>query len=600
MKKLLSFLGTNNYVECHYEYGEMATASRFVQTAIYELFCRDFSREDEVVIFLTPLAKEKNWQDSFEKKQEDDSFVRLEGLENAFRRIAPEANVRLVDISEEQDENNLWELFDRVLNEIGEGDEIIFDMTHGFRSLPIMALAILNYSRLLKKAAFRQIVYGAFEVLGPAFKVKELPVSQRIAPLIDLTPMVKLMDWTMGIDHFFRSGDASLIQELTRIQTGEIFKQPNTTKVGESLDIHVRTAVSKHRILADQLDIFTKSLQTCRGPLLIDAVNSLKERLQEAKGYDVLPFRPLARLLDEVERRVRAFSGDPMMLGYEAAEWCLEHGLIQQGFTFLQEGLFTAVCHVLGVDEMNRKSRDLISFAFSVVNQKKPEAEWRVSDKEKPLLKQYVTFLQPYRERFHWYGQLAEYRNSINHAGYNQPTPPRRFAPQLREILDQSKAFFLELSQLAREPRKPYPVASDVQEKAQEQDDAAPKMFLLFSHSLTEEQKEEAAVRFGVKTFCPLPEQLQMIWSNIPEKGAWEPSWLKMIQEWILSHGKPRDIVLVQGEFGATVYMVDWLRQHGFRPVYATSKRQVGENQRSDGSVETKRIFRHVQFRDYP
>lgn len=82
MKKMLSFLGATPYLECHYEYGEVATASRFVQTAIVELFCHDFSPDDQVVIFLTPKAKEKNWNDSVDKDGQP-----LEGLASAFKRL---------------------------------------------------------------------------------------------------------------------------------------------------------------------------------------------------------------------------------------------------------------------------------------------------------------------------------------------------------------------------------------------------------------------------------------------------------------------------------------------------------------------------------
>jgi len=130
--------------------------------------------------------------------------------------------------------------------------------------------------------------------------------------------------------------------------------------------------------------------------------------------------------------------------------------------------------------------------------------------------------------------------------------------------------------------------------------DSAPNMFLLLSHALTDEQVHEAKERFGVAAFRPLPSALQPLWSNIPAESDWQPSWLEPIQHWLLQDGKPGDLVVVQGEFGATVYMVEWLRRHRFRSMYATSKRQVEETPMPDGTVVTMRTFRHVQFRDYP
>lgn len=307
-----------------------------------------------------------------------------------------------------------------------------------------MAMTILNYARFLKKAMMRHIVYGAFEVLGSAPIVKNLDVSERIAPIVDLTPMVTLMDWTNGIDHFLRSGDASIIQRLTDGQVREMYIRTPSSRSSDRNGMmkSVREAASRHRALANQLDAFTKSLQTCRGPLLSQAVTELKERLCQAKGIDLLSFRPLAQLLDEVERRIENFSGDPVMVGYEAAEWCLAHGLIQQGFTFLREGMFTAICHVQRMDVMNPEERELVSKALGIINRRTPEKKWRVAESRQSQLKQLVTFLESYRDQLTWYGALVDYRNSINHAGYNQPIPPERFAPQLKKILQASHPFF--------------------------------------------------------------------------------------------------------------------------------------------------------------
>ena len=64
MKKLLTFLGNGEYGEGFYTYrGRKATKSRFVQTAIYELFCQEFTDKDQIIIFLTEEAESKNWKD---------------------------------------------------------------------------------------------------------------------------------------------------------------------------------------------------------------------------------------------------------------------------------------------------------------------------------------------------------------------------------------------------------------------------------------------------------------------------------------------------------------------------------------------------------
>ena len=42
------------------------------------------------------------------------------------------------------------------------------------------------------------------------------------------------------------------------------------------------------------------------------------------------------------------------------------------------------------------------------------------------------------------------------------------------------------------------------------------KMFLLFSHTLTKNQKDDAMKSFGIEEFMYLPKELQELFSNVP------------------------------------------------------------------------------------
>lgn len=85
MKKLLTFLGNTEYKNCIYTYrGRKTTESRFVQTAIYELFCQDSASEVQIIIFLTEEAESKNWKDSIDKEGN-----KLLGMESTWNMIDP-------------------------------------------------------------------------------------------------------------------------------------------------------------------------------------------------------------------------------------------------------------------------------------------------------------------------------------------------------------------------------------------------------------------------------------------------------------------------------------------------------------------------------
>ena len=122
------------------------------------------------------------------------------------------------------------------------------------------------------------------------------------------------------------------------------------------------------------------------------------------------------------------------------------------------------------------------------------------------------------------------------------------------------------------------------------------RMFLIFSHKLTKEQEEDAKRGFGVEEFVYLPSKLQEIWSNIPPEAP--KVEISELEKWLKKSLKKEDIVLVQGDFGATCKLVRFIKNFGAKAVYATTKRNAIE-QVIDGKIIKKSIFEHVRFREY-
>ena len=123
------------------------------------------------------------------------------------------------------------------------------------------------------------------------------------------------------------------------------------------------------------------------------------------------------------------------------------------------------------------------------------------------------------------------------------------------------------------------------------------RMFLLFSHKLTDEQIEDAKKSFGVDEFVYLPEDLQKIWSNIPPEIEDIKPLLEPIKDFLRNNAKKGDFVLIQGDFGAVVEMVEFVR-FWLISVYATTKR-VSKEIKKDGKIVKVSEFVHVRFRKY-
>ena len=88
------------------------------------------------------------------------------------------------------------------------------------------------------------------------------------------------------------------------------------------------------------------------------------------------------------------------------------------------------------------------------------------------------------------------------------------------------------------------------------------------------------------------------IWQNIPPENEKISDLLDEIKKLILKDAKKGDLILVQGDFGATYIMVNFAFQNGLVPIYATSKREVKEKREND-QVVTIRTFKHIRFRKY-
>jgi hypothetical protein len=125
------------------------------------------------------------------------------------------------------------------------------------------------------------------------------------------------------------------------------------------------------------------------------------------------------------------------------------------------------------------------------------------------------------------------------------------------------------------------------------------QVFLFFSHQLTKPQQDELINKFKVNKIVYLPEKLQNIWSNISPELPSIRCYLRDILSWLKQNSNPKDLVLVQGELGAVFLTVDFCKKVGLVPIYSTTKREAVEKRLPDGTVQTKRIFAHVRFREY-
>lgn len=124
------------------------------------------------------------------------------------------------------------------------------------------------------------------------------------------------------------------------------------------------------------------------------------------------------------------------------------------------------------------------------------------------------------------------------------------------------------------------------------------KMWVLLSHQLLQEQIKSAKEELGCEEIIYFPEELQKIWKNIPaeEEGYSE---IEKFQQFILKKILKGEIICIQGEWGYTHNIVNFCKEIGIIPVYATTKRVCKEIKNDEGSVIKISKFKHVKFKKY-
>ena len=126
-----------------------------------------------------------------------------------------------------------------------------------------------------------------------------------------------------------------------------------------------------------------------------------------------------------------------------------------------------------------------------------------------------------------------------------------------------------------------------------------PKLFLLFNHQITEEQRKDAALSLAVASIIEPPEAIRDVWKRIPPELSAIDEHLAPVKSWISEQAGSGDYLLVQGDFGATYLMVCYAFENDLIPIYSTTERLVVEAKQADGAVRLTHTFRHCRFRRY-
>ncbi|MBN2009977.1 TIGR02221 family CRISPR-associated protein [candidate division KSB1 bacterium] len=376
----LSFLGLANYTPTRYKYQEQE-----VETHLFPVAFTQFVKPDELKVVMTQQAQEMHYATLQQK---------LKGVVTLTPILIPEG----------KSEKDLWFMFDKIVESIPNGATLAVDVTHGFRSQPILMLAICFYLRLVHDVEIPHILYGAFEARSE---------KTNITPVFELTPFLFLMDWTIALDKFIKLGNADELSKLMATAHQQAYHQPSNAGVDlpkklKSLGAHIQHITQALAAIRPQ-----ETMETARSMI------GIIDRVSDEVSTWAKPFTAnLSRAKREYGRLIsdddKPFSTAGMKAQFNMIQWYLRKQQYVQCVTLAREWLISQLCLLKQRDPIDRDDRQSIEHMLGT---------W-ISDVKKNEPPSGVLFGIPEKDIAALFASLSDTRNDMNHAGMRKNPKP--------------------------------------------------------------------------------------------------------------------------------------------------------------------------------
>jgi len=351
-------------------------------------------------------------------------------------------------------EAELWEIFHQLAREVHKGDKLYVDVTHGFRTLPIVLVMALDCLRSACEVHVVQVTYGAFDACSRD--------SDDPRPTFDLTPFFVLQEWTSALA-LLEAGDLKALGRVMGVASnnlGRLLKaeRPWSLRRLPKLLEQLGDALwcNRLRALPDLVTRTREQLGAVRQDL---AALRARARTEPALAPVAGGLEPLQAVLAKLEHKIGALAPEPgahpIAYGILAARFLIRHHLVVQGLTLLRESLLDIIAERLGVSEKPRRDIDPLFGTVVAVHGCEIPSRHHPTESFLPTFERLVEAIaDPSREAlggldaFAQLGKLAcqigAMRNPLNHAG----TDAKAMISTTQRLEDRGLEFCDELSDL--------------------------------------------------------------------------------------------------------------------------------------------------------
>jgi len=382
--KIITFLGKYPR-ETIYSHSDRTYKGQVFAEALHQ-----FCEYDTMLVCVTEEAKATTWP-------------LLEALGD--ERIKP------IDIPTGRTTEEMWETFKIITQYVDEDDRVIFDITHGLRSLPFLVFLFAAYLKAAKNVTIAAIYYGAPELSDTKNNVP--------APVIDLSEFVSMIDWITATNQFVKIGDGRELAKLLKNaipSNSEVSEIPSSRQIRDNLKNSV-----------EAIENISLALSVTRPIETMQSATKLEEILQKAAQNFAERAKPFSLLSDKVVQQYGQFAlenpkdeaalSQNLRLQLQMIKWYIDRDQLVQAVTLAREWLVSILALRFGEPMFDHsKGRKYVEAALNNVVEKnkrnpRPPLDSRCNEK--------FAALPEADELASIWSQMAELRNDIAHCGMN-------------------------------------------------------------------------------------------------------------------------------------------------------------------------------------
>jgi len=278
-----------------------------------------------------------------------------------------------------KNDNEFWKIFEKLTKLDVENKDIYFDITHGFRSIPIFVSTLLNFFSKVKNAKVKGVYYGIFEA-----KI------DNITPVVNMLPFLEMNQFIDAFSIFKKYSDGRDIGLIIDEKFKEI---PNQEK----------KKYGKVRELSKELEFYSKAIGFSAVGLYHKSLSNIERKIAE---IEELPdnLKAIEFLIDDMKKELSVYENSKTEWDRDlkTAELLYEKNRYAQSLTILRETVLTYILEEL---ELDSKDKDLREQKLGELFK---EDSNRIQKKEDTA---YFT-----KELIQLFGKIRELRNKSNHA----------------------------------------------------------------------------------------------------------------------------------------------------------------------------------------